>query len=55
MVNGMTFITNYAKDPAFTFSTGEGKKYVSEGLQDFPKLLVSIGSGVSMIKVSDFS
>lgn len=26
LVNGMAFVTNYAKDPAFTFRTGEGKK-----------------------------
>jgi len=55
MVNGMAFILNYAKDPAFTYRTGEGKRYVAEGLSDFPKLLVSIGSGVSIIKVNDFS
>lgn len=55
MVNGMAFILNYAKDPAFTYRTGEGKKYVNDNIQEFPKLLVSIGSGVSIIKVNDFS
>lgn len=55
LVNGMAFVVNFAKDPAFTFRTGEGKKQLTSGLQDFPKMLVSIGSGVSMIKVNNFS
>lgn len=54
LVNGMAFILNYAKEPAFSYRTGEGKKYITESLQTFPKLLVSIGSGVSIIKVNDF-
>lgn len=32
LVNGMAFVVNYAKDPAFTFSSGEGKKYLTTGL-----------------------
>jgi pantothenate kinase len=32
LVNGMAFVLNYAKDPAFTMRTGEGKKYLTEGL-----------------------
>ena len=50
----MAFILNHAKEPAFSYRTGEGKKYITESLQTFPKLLVSIGSGVSIIKVNDF-
>ncbi len=55
MVNGMAFILQCAKNPAFTFSSKEGKKMISETDAEFPKLLVSIGSGVSMIKVNNFS
>lgn len=55
LVNGMAFVLNCAKDPAFSFRTGEGKKYVNEGHKEFPLLLVSIGSGVSIIKVNDFN
>lgn len=32
LVNGMAFVLNCAKDPAFTFREGEGKKYVNSGL-----------------------
>jgi pantothenate kinase len=55
LVNGMAFLLSYAKNPSFTFNEKEGKKFLQETEQDFPKLLVSIGSGVSIIKVNDFS
>jgi type II pantothenate kinase len=56
LVNGMSFILNYGKEPAFTFAQGEGKKYLSrESQSQFPKLLISIGSGVSIIKVNNFN
>jgi type II pantothenate kinase len=54
LVNGMAFVLNYAKDSSFNWIKGE-KKYLKEELTHFPKMLVSIGSGVSIIKVSDFS
>jgi type II pantothenate kinase len=54
LVNGMAFVLNYAKDPAFNWLKGQ-KQYLPEGSNVFPKLLVSIGSGVSIIKVSDFN
>ena len=54
MVNGMSFILNYGKESSFTFKEGEGKRLIPKD-QQFPKLLVSIGSGVSIIKVEDFS
>lgn len=50
----MSFILNHGKDSAFTFNEREGKKIIPND-QNFPKLLVSLGSGVSMIKVNDFS
>ena len=31
MVNGMAFVLNYAKQPAFTYDE-TGKKYITEGL-----------------------
>lgn len=56
LVNGMSFILNYAKQPAFTYKEGLGKQFLpKEATNKFPKLLVSIGSGVSIIKVNDFS
>jgi type II pantothenate kinase len=55
LVNGMAFVLTQAKEAAFTFNKNEGKKVITEGLQKFPKLLVSIGSGVSIIKVNDFN
>ena len=54
MVNGMAFVLNYAKQSSFMVHDGV-KEYINEGTQQFPKLLVSIGSGVSIIKVSNFS
>lgn len=56
LVNGMSFILNYAKQPAFTFSEAEGRNFLEKkDTTQFPKLLVSIGSGVSIIKVNTFS
>ena len=54
LVNGMAFVLNYAKDSSFNWIKGE-KQYLKEEETQFPKMLVSIGSGVSIIKVSDFS
>lgn len=90
LVDGMTFVLNFAKNPAYTYREGEGKKAIESygkfgitnsqdketessdadvfnisGINDASfsdstslytssqksKLLVSIGSGVSMIKV----
>ena len=56
MVNGMAFLLNYAKNPSFTYNEKEGGKvFLKETEAEFPKLLVSIGSGVSIIKVNDFN
>lgn len=56
LVNGMSFILNYAKQPAFTFKETEGRSFLAKKeTTQFPKLLVSIGSGVSIIKVNTFS
>ncbi|CDW79019.1 UNKNOWN [Stylonychia lemnae] len=56
LVNGMSFILNYGKEPAFKYIQGEGKKYLPrESTTQFPKLLISIGSGVSIIKVNNFN
>ena len=55
MVNGMAFVLNYGKEAAFSVKAGGTKIYSSkESLHAFPKLLVSIGSGVSIIKVNDY-
>jgi hypothetical protein len=31
LVGGMAFVLNYAKDPAFNWVAGEGKKYLMSG------------------------
>ena len=56
LVHGLSFVLKYANKSSSTVDgspTGdcEGDEEVKES--DFPKLLVSIGSGVSMIKVSE--
>lgn len=55
LVNGMAFVLQHAKHPSFTYSMAGGKKYLQPTEEEFPKLLVSIGSGVSIIKVKDYS
>ena len=55
LVNGMAFLLQFSKNPSFYFKMGEGKKQFSEEKLSFPKLLISIGSGVSIIKVNDYS
>ena len=66
LVNGLSFTLQYAKESSFSVPGSPTKR--SEGLStedrlrsyeeekeaDNPKLLVSIGSGVSMIKVNGF-
>jgi len=54
LVKGMAFITNHCRDSSFSFSKEEGKHYIEEPLKEFPKLLISIGSGVSIIKINSY-
>ena len=54
LVKGMAFITNHCLDSSFSFSKEKGRVYVSEPLKEFPKILVSIGSGVSIIKINSY-
>lgn len=55
MVNGMSFILNYSLEAAFTVKNGEKLYTPKDFVSTFPKLLVSIGSGVSIIKVDNYS
>ena len=71
LVNGLSFVLKYANKSSFSVPgsptkgkpTGEGgrlgvdyiRSYEEEKSSDFPKLLVSIGSGVSLIKVNDIN
>ena len=70
MVNGLSFVLKYANKSSFSVPgsptkvkpMGEGRlgldqtrSYEEEKSSDFPKLLVSIGSGVSLIKVNDIN
>lgn len=68
LVNGLSFVLKYANKSSFTVPGSPTKKneggdraidrmrsYEEEKESDFPKLLVSIGSGVSMIKVNDIN
>lgn len=51
LVSGMVTIFEHSDQPSFTFTEEKGRVYQSEA-NEYPKLLVSIGSGVSIIKVS---
>ena len=52
LVTGMLTIFEMLDKWCFTYSEKEGKIYQDTELSIYPKLLVSIGSGVSMIKVN---
>lgn len=52
LINGMAFVLQNAKDPSYIL---RNKIKVNTNEQSFPKLLVSIGSGVSIIKVDDYN
>jgi len=58
LVNGMSFVLHYAKNPAYTVVLDESgalkKVYTDETRVTKPVILVSIGSGVSIIKVKTF-
>ena len=58
LVNGMSFVLHYANKPAYTVLLDEAgalkKDYTSESRGTKPVILVSIGSGVSIIKVKPF-
>ena len=54
LVRGMAFITNHCSESSFSFSLSQGRVYLKEPLNEFPKLLVSIGSGVSIIKINSY-
>ena len=58
LVNGMSFVLHYANKPAYTVMLDEAgalkKDYTSESRGTKPVILVSIGSGVSIIKVKPF-
>ena len=70
MVNGLSFVLKYANNSSFSVAgsptktrtenseyadTDRIRSYEEEKESDFPKLLVTIGSGISMIKVNDFN
>jgi len=58
LANGMSFVLHYAKKPAYTVVLDESgalkKDYTDESRGTKPVILVSIGSGVSIIKVKPF-
>ena len=55
LVNGMAFLLEFAREPEFKYKQSEGIVTLDDKEHKFPKLLVSIGSGVSIIKVDDFN
>jgi type II pantothenate kinase len=71
MVNGLAFVLKYANRSSFSVPTSgltrnrptspdmrpenQSYSFEEERQTDFPKLLVTIGSGVSLIKVNDFN
>ena len=53
LVNGMIFLLERCRQTSFSFREKDGKTPQSEADQAvFPRLLVSIGSGVSILKVN---
>lgn len=55
LVKGMSYVTNHCKETCFTYSYDEGKTFIQEeDHEEFPKILVSIGSGVSIIKIKSY-
>lgn len=54
LVKGMSFLLEHSNRTCFEYREDEGKKMLgADDKESFPKLLVSIGSGVSIIKVND--
>lgn len=54
LVKGMAFITNHCVNSSFSFCKEKGWKFLQEPLNEFPKILVSIGSGISIIKIKSY-
>lgn len=52
LVKGMVFLQDNIKNACFTFTEDSGKKFQEEESEIYPRILVSIGSGVSIIKVN---
>ena len=58
LVNGLNFMTKYANKPSYEVESPgrtKEKNFIEESKDAYPKLLVSCGSGVSIIKVKDFN
>ena len=70
LVNGLSFVLKYANKSSFSvpgsptradrpggslLGADRMRSYEEEKESDFPKLLVSVGSGVSLIKVNDIN
>lgn len=52
LVKGMIFLQDNVNNSWFTFTEAEGKIYHSDESNVFPRILVSMGSGVSIIKIN---
>lgn len=51
----MLFLQDNSKDAWFTFTEKEGKQFQEDEQNVYPRMLVSIGSGVSIIKVNSLN
>lgn len=54
LIQGMIFLQDKVKDSCFTFTESEGRNFQEEEIGSFPRILVSIGSGVSIVKVKSY-
>ena len=54
LVKGMIFLQDKVKESWFTFTESDGRIFQEEEIGSFPRILVSIGSGVSIIKVNSY-
>ena len=52
LVKGMVFLQDNIKNACFTFTEENGKEFQEEESNMYPWILVSIGSGVSIIKAT---
>ena len=51
LIVGMNFVVENVEDSSFMYSVEEGHQYDTQFSQEYPHLLVNIGSGVSMLRI----
>ena len=54
LANGLQFVFKYGKNTTYTVSAKKEKVFTAFEEDEGPKILVSIGSGVSIVKINSF-